>query len=66
MVREAFLSLVSLFRHADSDKIGQTARFELFVAKKEVCNSYTELNDPAVQRERFDMQAKVNRFVVCR
>ena len=27
-------------------------RFELFVMKKEVCNAYTELNDPMVQRER--------------
>lgn len=35
-----------------------TERFELFVAKREVCNSYTELNDPKVQRERFAEQAK--------
>eukprot|EP00924_Labyrinthula_sp_SR-Ha-C_P012023 maker-scaffold_26-snap-gene-2.58-mRNA-1 protein AED:0.02 eAED:0.02 QI:274/1/1/1/1/1/2/86/597 len=33
-----------------------TERFELFVAKKEVCNAYTELNDPRVQRERFQAQ----------
>lgn len=26
--------------------------------KKEVCNAYTELNDPATQRERFEQQAK--------
>ncbi|XP_044751855.1 lysine--tRNA ligase isoform X2 [Coccinella septempunctata] len=37
---------------------GLTERFELFVAKKEICNAYTELNDPMVQRERFDEQAK--------
>ena len=26
--------------------------------KKEICNAYTELNNPAVQRERFSAQAK--------
>lgn len=26
--------------------------------KKEICNAYTELNDPAVQRQRFEQQAK--------
>ena len=27
--------------------------------KKEIINAYTELNDPMVQRERFNQQAKV-------
>ncbi|KAI8871778.1 lysyl-tRNA synthetase [Ramicandelaber brevisporus] len=36
---------------------GLCERFELFVATKEVCNAYTELNDPKVQRERFEQQA---------
>jgi len=37
---------------------GLTERFEMFVMKKEVCNAYTELNDPAVQRSRFEQQVK--------
>jgi lysyl-tRNA synthetase class 2 len=37
---------------------GLTERFELFVCKREVCNAYTELNQPLVQRARFAEQAK--------
>jgi lysyl-tRNA synthetase, class II len=39
-------------------KPGMTERFELFIMGKEVCNAYTELNNPHVQRERFITQAK--------
>lgn len=37
---------------------GLTERFELFIAGKEICNAYTELNDPDIQRERFAAQKK--------
>jgi len=37
---------------------GVSERFELFVCRKEICNAYTELNDPAVQREMFLNQVK--------
>jgi len=35
-----------------------TERFELFMNTREVCNAYTELNNPHVQRQRFEQQAK--------
>jgi len=37
---------------------GLTERFELFVLSKEICNAYTELNSPMIQRDRFMAQAK--------
>ncbi|CAN8259711.1 unnamed protein product [Cochlearia groenlandica] len=35
-----------------------TERFELFINQHELCNAYTELNDPVVQRQRFADQLK--------
>jgi lysyl-tRNA synthetase class 2 len=37
---------------------GLCERFETFVAFKEICNAYTELNDPFDQRLRFEEQAR--------
>lgn len=37
---------------------GISERFELFINFHEICNSYTELNDPLKQRELFADQAK--------
>ncbi|CAH3130018.1 unnamed protein product [Porites lobata] len=37
---------------------GLSERFELFICRKEVCNAYTELNDPVIQREMFRLQTK--------
>jgi lysyl-tRNA synthetase, class II len=39
-------------------KPGLTERFEAFVLKREICNAYTELNDPIRQRACFEEQAK--------
>lgn len=35
-----------------------TERFELYIAKKEICNAFSELNDPIDQYERFLNQVK--------
>lgn len=37
---------------------GLTERFELFICYFEAINGYTELNDPFIQRQRFEQQAK--------
>ncbi len=44
-------------RHRNNPEL--TERFELFVNGKEICNAYSELNDPIDQLERFQDQLKL-------
>ncbi|KAI2627140.1 lysyl-tRNA synthetase [Xylaria nigripes] len=50
--------IMSPLAKADRAIPGLTERFETFVCTKEICNAYTELNDPFDQRARFVEQAK--------
>lgn len=50
--------VMSPLAKAHRSKPGLTERFEVFLNTKEICNAYTELNNPIEQRERFTMQAK--------
>ncbi|MDK7675302.1 lysine--tRNA ligase [Weeksella virosa] len=45
-------------KHRDNEQL--TERFELMVCGKEIANSYSELNDPIDQRERFEEQLKLS------
>lgn len=42
----------------DRSRPGLCERFEAFLCTKEICNAYTELNDPFDQRERFIEQVR--------
>jgi len=48
-----FPAITSPLSKEDRATPGLTERFELFINCKEICNAYTELNIPEVQRERF-------------
>ncbi len=45
-------------RHRDNPEL--TERFELMINGKEICNAYSELNDPIDQRERFEEQLRLS------
>ncbi|CAK7902048.1 lysine--tRNA ligase, mitochondrial [[Candida] anglica] len=50
--------MMSPLAKTDRNQNGLCERFEVFVATKEICNAYTELNDPFEQRQRFEEQAR--------
>lgn len=50
--------MMSPLAKKDRNIPGLCERFEVFVATKEICNAYTELNDPFDQRARFEEQAR--------
>jgi len=47
---------------AKPDSPGYVERFEAFAFGTEIANSYSELNDPKIQRERFETQAQIQRL----
>jgi len=47
---------------AKPDSPGYVERFEAFAFGMEIANSYSELNDPGIQRERFETQAQIQRL----
>ncbi|NGX61717.1 MAG: Lysine--tRNA ligase [Chlamydiae bacterium] len=44
-------------RDPEQKKEGFVERFESFFLGKEICNAYSELNDPLIQRELLELQA---------
>lgn len=50
--------LCKLHREEELRKQGIVERFESFILGREMCNSYTELNDPELQRELLESQAE--------
>jgi lysyl-tRNA synthetase, class II len=50
---------LSPFAKAHRSEPGLVERFEAYAGGMEIANAFTELNDPDVQRERFEAQARL-------
>lgn len=50
--------LCKLHRDPEKRKEGLVERFESYVLGMEICNAYSELNDPVIQRELLEAQAQ--------
>ena len=51
--------LCKLHRSPEQAKKGVVERFEAFILGIEICNAYTELNDPILQRELLESQERL-------
>lgn len=49
--------LCKLHRNPKAKEQGIVERFESFILGQEMCNAYTELNDPELQRELLELQS---------
>ncbi len=63
LVEPTFITMypveVSPLTKASPEDPRLTERFELFICRSELANAYSELNDPIVQRERFEKQLEL-------